>query len=612
MSRRTVTSVLAVLSLAVLASCSPQESAPAESSAPSADLIIPPTTKVLDAAARSNVLGIDAAGTLRFAPGDAAQRFAPNDVVVSEPFAVAPYGLLRKVTNVRTEPDGTIAVETVQARLVEAIHEGHLHAEVPLDDAGGEPGQGALTMSQAKQWTFHDDFGSGGKLVADGSASLRGSVEIALDISCDQKKWGICWEIPDLNFKFMPSVAETANLRLVGKDSYALKHDWTMPVWTGNPSTWTFWIGPVPVTIVPSLIAVAHTNGSLSGSFEFTASQSFTGTTGFSYNSDANDLVDLTTHDETLSVSEPTFSLDLDATAGIGLRLEVSLYGIGGGFGEATVGPHVIAHLSGTVSDPDFLWNVEGCFWTHVGLQCSGLAHVLEVIDGDAAKKCTEGWGWEPYSVCFPLLSHTNNAPFVSISSPLPTTTVYLNAPTPIVGRATDVDSGDVVTCRWSAKRGDTVPADKTGPTCDGQAVFASLGYHTLTLTGVDNHGRSSSTAVTVNVVAPPAVYAIIDSPADGQTFLGSEAIRLSAHLQGATAAAFSWTVVYPTDAAGDGAGTTYAISGTNGFTWTPKDTLPLPSCTSSAYAKLVVTITDTAGRTWEATRVIRITPPIC
>ena len=97
------------------------------------EVLIPPTTEVLDDEARSDLAEVDADGTLTFDDGAGiADTLEADDVVVAQPAAAAPEGLLRRVTAVRTLGDEVI-VETTGAELIEAVHEGSLSVSVPLD-----------------------------------------------------------------------------------------------------------------------------------------------------------------------------------------------------------------------------------------------------------------------------------------------------------------------------------------------------------------------------------------------------------------------------------------------------------------------------------------------
>jgi hypothetical protein len=115
--------------------------------------IIPETTKIPDQATRDALTVFDTTtGTMRFnASTPLLDNLKPDDVLVSEPATAAPYGLLRKVVSVRKD-GGEVVVETTQAKLTEAIHQGTLFAE------------GQLEGSQLRQVTPLSEGASGGAI----------------------------------------------------------------------------------------------------------------------------------------------------------------------------------------------------------------------------------------------------------------------------------------------------------------------------------------------------------------------------------------------------------------------------------------------------------------
>jgi hypothetical protein len=108
---------------------------------PPPEVIIPDTTKVTDAATREALQSYDAdSGEMRFSrTTPVLQNLKPNDVLVSEPSLAAPYGYLRKVKAIRQE-GGELVLETTQANLTEAIHQGSFagEGEFTADDIAAE------------------------------------------------------------------------------------------------------------------------------------------------------------------------------------------------------------------------------------------------------------------------------------------------------------------------------------------------------------------------------------------------------------------------------------------------------------------------------------------
>jgi hypothetical protein len=95
---------------------------------PDIDLLIPPTTKVLDAQTQKSLNTNDKTGVLKFS-SDATVTFEPGQVLVSTSTPVAPQGFLRRIKTVRCEGH-QIILETEQAKIFDAIHVTHVSRPV--------------------------------------------------------------------------------------------------------------------------------------------------------------------------------------------------------------------------------------------------------------------------------------------------------------------------------------------------------------------------------------------------------------------------------------------------------------------------------------------------
>jgi len=92
----------------------------------STDYLIPPTTKVMNSELQEMIESISPEGIIIFSSSvPALESLAVGDVLVSDTIPAAPDGLLRKVSAVRVEGNRVI-VETVDAELIEAVHEGQV------------------------------------------------------------------------------------------------------------------------------------------------------------------------------------------------------------------------------------------------------------------------------------------------------------------------------------------------------------------------------------------------------------------------------------------------------------------------------------------------------
>ena len=129
--------VIAVVVAGVLSACG-------RLGPPADEVIIRDETLVLDANARSMLTEFRDDGTLVFTSNDDTLVSTSNvggplpgvvvgSILVSEPTAVAPFGLLRRVTYLDTSVPGLLTVKTVQATLGEAIQKGSLSVELTID-----------------------------------------------------------------------------------------------------------------------------------------------------------------------------------------------------------------------------------------------------------------------------------------------------------------------------------------------------------------------------------------------------------------------------------------------------------------------------------------------
>src|SRR5574337_287442 len=137
MSRMLSVSVF-LIGVFFLSSCGLMDSSssgtnPTEGAPKPGELYIPPTTKVLDSDSRAALQSFGKDGNLVFShSNDLLASLVVDDVVVSEPAAAAPEGLLRKVVSIQTQGDQLI-VTTSDAQLGDAIPQGTIDFTRHLD-----------------------------------------------------------------------------------------------------------------------------------------------------------------------------------------------------------------------------------------------------------------------------------------------------------------------------------------------------------------------------------------------------------------------------------------------------------------------------------------------
>lgn len=603
-----MTSILILLLTAV---CNLPRGLPPTPTAAPTDYLIPPTTKVMDPNVQASLQSVSEDGVMLVfsSTSPLLEGLEAGDVLVSDSTQAAPYGLLRKVRTVRTE-GGQVIVETEDAELIEAVHEGHLafvrdlrpediHSSwlLPGVTLLHDPSKTTRAKSRVQpalrtqpiSYSIDTDFGTGGRVRAVGNASLEPKLETDLNISCNEKIFGACAEIPDLNFMTRIGIVENVSLAVKGdatsfnKKTEIARHEF---------NAIKFWIGPVPVVFVPILSVYLQGDGTLTSKVEYAIGQKLTLAAGFRYNSDTG-FENISEASFDFLKPTPTFLGPVDVRGAIGGEFKLLLYGAIGPFASLEAGPRLRGNPSGLASEGGALWKAEGCIWLFVGI--------------DSVRVIKLRYQKELYKACQGFAIGSNQPPQISIQSPHQGTQVYQGESVKL--RATVFDSeGGQVSCRWTSNlSGDPFP--KTD--CEqASATFDTTGSRTLTLTGTDPAGASASASVSLEVLPPPNILATIDSPPDGGTVGPDESITLSGSASGGEGPyKFKWSIAYPTDNAGNG-GNEYTIGlGTN-LTWAPSSTISFPSCEVNGYARLILDVQDAnefSGRRTIVIAIVRI-----
>ena len=291
---------LAITLLATLLACGASTPAPPAAGDP-LPVLVPDTTKVADAATRAALQSYDgASGRLRFATKTPLlDSLAVDDVLVTEPAAAAPYGFLRTIVAIERDGDAVV-IDTGPASLTDAVHQGSLNAEGELSaddmlepsvfvdgvrayavehEEGVEPLVGfGRTFGFVVE--FFDevvlDFGEG----ADAQVRVRGEVgfDAGYGVHADIKA---CWAFPPVcltKFEAKVGVEQGVALELTGSATGSLGKEVKVAAFPFKP--FTFWIGPVPVVVVPRIDVYVGATGTVSLSFEYGFAQTATAQVG--------------------------------------------------------------------------------------------------------------------------------------------------------------------------------------------------------------------------------------------------------------------------------------------------------------------------------------------
>ncbi|GGL02194.1 hypothetical protein [Deinococcus radiotolerans] len=274
------------------------------------DAVIPDTTRVLGAQDRLGLLNASEDGrtlTLR-SDSPILKDLKEGAALVSRPTEAAPGGVLGRVKAIENHGE-TTTVYLGDITLEEVIQDGDLDAAVKLDSSMIDyEKSGAMiqaqenTLSAQKTFNFFNfsrnpfclyDHAARDLGCDDGAASgLRSRVPSTNYVTLDGQlsaradafiNASIRW-FSVRRFDAGVELTESARATLEGKGSYGWNIDKDLTQWQIVFSPLTFFIGPVPVVITPILVPTVGTNGQITATLRYEATQSFNGRYGVEYN----------------------------------------------------------------------------------------------------------------------------------------------------------------------------------------------------------------------------------------------------------------------------------------------------------------------------------------
>lgn len=536
---------LAVLVLALLVACSgpPPDPRPHYPAVANAD------TRVLSAEARAAMQSFDEdSGSVVFA-GAALPDLEVGNVVVSEPTPAAPYGFLRRVTAVDDSVAGQLTVETEPASLDMALESGTLYETFALtmDDivsleyyvdgvrlfdpsdpleqerlaAAGGGDLGPLELPKGfLGWSFpdvvvYDADGQAAtkndRIVLNGDVGVKPIFDLDFALNCS-------WLCYDTNpyFKFEMGGQVIARLALESTTPGAVTLSKKVPLASLTAKAITFWIGPVPVVIVPKLKLVLQVDGSVGFSLGYEVQETLTLKLGAQYkDGDWSDLSDAS-HEELAQPVKGDSFVHVLAKAKVkgAVRGELLLYGVVGAFAE------LVPQVGIDVEYPrDPIWKLSAGLDANVGVMVD-----VWLFEKEWAKNVMK-LEWE-------VAQAGNTPPEVAILSDA-TAPV---GPNGVNLRAAVSDAEDGPACCTTTFRSSNT-ADGTGgllgtvsgsSTPEVPVAFASTGKRTITVTAVDSGGKETAKTLSLDVVnTPPQVT--ITAPPNGSAFFAGQGVRFRA-----------------------------------------------------------------------------------
>ena len=485
--------------------------------------VIPSTTKVADDATRNALTAFDpTTGRMSFSAATAVLNgLKVQDVLVGEPSAAAPNGYLRTITAISRPKKGPIVVETRQATVNEAIRDGTLDAAAELqpddlDHVEAVPGvvareQGAQGSSAVAQfgaldigdgYNFHESI----DVTIDGAATGpgvtgSGTIHIQGDVSFNAG-YNVGFGVEDC-FDQLPPVCvdrfeahlgmdAATNIKVTGKFDGHMEKEYVLSTHYFKPIV--FFIGPIPVVLVPIVHAIAGATGDAHLEFTFEAHVSSRlelgakwtdpGDGGKGWEDLNNDMTPSGTGDGDLAAS-----MELRAYAKADAKL--LLYGV--------AGPGLAGRL-GVGADVQFprnpLWKVFG----------HARGEINFAVDLGGILKLAEHVQDLP-EFRFDLAESENQAPECGArTDPIPVALgeeIYL-------GPRSDGSFQGYFDCndpegeevRYSATEGST-------PVSLAHAKWDEAGTHVVTVTATDESGVTKTFTLTVDVINTPPLLSL-------------------------------------------------------------------------------------------------------
>jgi hypothetical protein len=476
--------------VAVLTACPVDSTPKPEPTKPPANnypVKIPDTTKVSDQSTRDALTSFDATtGTMKFDQATAVLgNLKTNDVLVSEPSKVAPYGYLRKVTSMRKEGNGMV-LETAPAKLTDAIQSGSLNVDAAKPDLP-VTGQAVKIKPQIgigldKGFVFDKSISK--TLCLDdnncpaANVKFDGRVRAAVGI-----KFGV-----GVDYRFpasFPAYLEAttgaeafADLNLTAHFNGDFKTETFVDTYS---DIFTVFIGPVPVVLHVKGDLYVGADGSAVGDFSVGMKPTLTGLAGIRW-STGNGLEKNFVPEAALNFRPPVLKIDAVAHGYIRLVTSVKMYDVFGPVVDSRVG---VGLEAGFPRDP--LWTVFGTLKSDLALV--GTIPIIDVEIFKTAKNLVDKR--------FEIGKAEIQPPKITVAKP----TVQVTYKKPIQLQrfyTTDDPQGRSV--------GVTASSNLDGSLQDKPSFTGTPGPRTVTFTA-SNGEKAAQAAMTVDAVnSPPEV----------------------------------------------------------------------------------------------------------
>ena len=356
--------VVVIVMLVMLMSCSKKTTEPDD---PESEPIVNEETQVIPSTTGNEIIEVAEDSVVLPADTDI-DLIQEGNIIVSAPTEAAPHGLLRKVISYE-EQNGQLVVATEHARLEDAFDQLDLNITQDMKTSDIETSRALIDGIIFKQdtknpydfsYSIDEDFNLGSNITLniDGELTLTLGYELMVKIGLFQglhyvKAGSFVTSNGDLGFSVNGSFDYDRSIELY--------EHYFVPV--------TFYVGPVPIVIVPKAVIVLNIDANGQASVSTSVSASATLSAGMVY-----DKPDWTTYQErnlNFDYIPPSLTASMESTIDAGPRFEINLYGITGPW---VYGKAYLSLNADTSLDP--WWVLTGGYAVDCGVNFDALGYV--------------------------------------------------------------------------------------------------------------------------------------------------------------------------------------------------------------------------------------------
>lgn len=426
-----------------------------------------------------------------------------GSVLVAGVSAVTPDGILVVVDSV----DGNEVLAT-QGTLGDALEQGEflveksfttddLESEVLGEGVTRSPEVAAVGGGLHQPTASREDAGIKFAYDVDKeiTAGVRATGHVSFEIGCGVYgglTWETVWDVPvypnGVYFDARCGASQEGAIAITGSAGVEVSKEYEITTQDMEPIT--FFVGPVPIVLIPRVIITANANGTIAAEMSLGASEKFAAIAGISYNDGFTTVKDF---DYDFSHSASTGSARLSLKAGISVKESLMLYGI--------VGPQLTEtlylDLQGKPMGERPIWCLRGGLSAGVSLSIDLGVKNLEWGPGELFDESEE------------LGCAENTAPTVTVVSPQDGSVLYPGTAMSgltFYGQAYDQEDGGLL-LNWSSDLDGDLGSTKQGK----QLVLEDLsfGTHTITVTATDSDGLTTtrSFSITTKDALPTVVF---------------------------------------------------------------------------------------------------------